>query len=133
MSKYPQLTEMGVVHPQQIDRYSVNSIGYTDVLRIVYVRPKGSILPLTRTYQFARVQDTTADAAKGEDNTVMNTHPCLRKAVSELDELLAAKERVEDVAASIIEELALLQEDVALRSECIKSLLANLPDADTDD
>ena len=124
---------MGVVHPQEIDRYSVNSIGYTDVLRIVYERPKGSILPLTRTYQFARVQGTSQDVAKGEDNTVMNTHPCLRKAIGELDELLATKERVEDLSASILEELALLQEDVALRSECIKSLLAKLPDADADD
>ena len=130
MSKYPQLTDMGVVNPQQIDRFSVNSIGYSDVLRLVYERPQGSILPLTRTYQFPRVQDKTEDAAKGEDRTVMNTHPCLRKAIAELEDLLTTKERVEDVAASIIEELALLQDDVALRSECIKTLLSKMPAAD---
>ena len=130
MSKYPQLTEMGVVHPQQIDRYSVNSIGYTDVLRIVYERPKGSILPLTRTYQFPRVQDTTPDVAEGEDNTVMSTHPCLRKATEELEDLLAEKVQAEDLSANIIEELALLQEDVAFHSECIKQLLDKMQAAD---
>ena len=132
MSKYPQLTDMGVIHPEQIDRYSVNSIGYTDVLRIVYERPKGSILPETRTYQFPRVQETTENVAKGEDKTVMTTHPCLHKAVIELDELLATKKRVENVAASIVNELDVLQEEMSHRSQCIKNLLARLPAADTD-
>ena len=132
MSKSPQLTDMGVVHPEQIDRYSVNSIGYTDVLRIVYVRPKGSVLPETRTYQFPRVQEETENVAKGEDKTVMTTHPCLRKAVIELEELLATKERVENVAARIVKELDVLQEEMSHRSQCIKKLLEKLPVADTD-
>lgn len=125
MSKYPHLTGMGVNHPEHIDRYSVNSIGYVDVLRIVYERPQGSFLPHTRTYKFARVQQTVKDGS-GEGETVMSSHPEFRAAVAELDELLCKKERVQDAAADIVEELRLLEEDIALRSECIKSLLTKI-------
>ena len=111
---------MGVVHPQQIDKYAVNSIGYTDVLRIVYERPKGSLLPLTRTYKFLRVQQ-----GKGE-GAVMNSNPAFRAATAELDALLAAKSNIKDAAADIVEELNLLQEDIALRSESIKRLLSKI-------
>lgn len=130
MSKYPRLTDMGVLHPEQIDRYSVNSIDYVDVLRIVYVRPKGSVLPETRTYQFPRVQEESDAVAKGEEKTVMTTHPCLRKAITELDDLLATKQRVENVAASIIHELDVLEEEISHRSRGIKKLLAKLPVVD---
>ena len=36
---------MGVTNPEQIAKFSVNSVDYTDFLGIVYDRPKGSLLP----------------------------------------------------------------------------------------
>jgi len=119
MKDYPHLAEMGVVNPQQIDNYSVNSIGYTDVLRIVYKRPKGSLLPASKTYKFPRVQQT----AKGKDEVTMNSDPAFRAAVAELQDILEAKGKDQDVAAAIVEELRLLEEDIALRSQYIKTLL----------
>ena len=113
---------MGVVNPQQIDSYSVNSIGYTDVLRIVYERPKGSLLPMSKTYRFPRVQKTANDQAE----VTMNSHPTFRAAVSELQDVLKSKGKDQDVSAAIIEELRLLEEDIALRSECIKRLLDDI-------
>ena len=119
MKNYPHLTEMGVVNPQQIDNYSVNSIGYTDVLRIVYERPKGSLLPLSKTYKFPRVQQTAKDQAE----VTMNSDPAFRAAISELQDVLESKGKDQDVTAAIVEELRLLEEDIALRSQCIKRLL----------
>jgi len=110
---------MGVVNPQQIDNYSVNSIGYTDVLRIVYERPKGSLLPLSKTYKFPRVQQT----AKGRAEVAMNSDPAFRAAIGELQDVLESRGKDQDVTAAIVEELRLLEEDIALRSECIKRLL----------
>jgi len=114
---------MGVVNPQQIDNYSVNSIGYTDVLRIVYKRPKGSLLPLSKTYKFPRVQQTVKDDVKGAAEVAMNSDPAFRAAIGELQDVLGAKGTDQDIGAAIVEELRLLEEDIALRSECIKMLL----------
>ena len=127
MSKYPQLTDMGVLHPEQIDLCWVNSIDYVDVLRIVYVRPKGSVLPETRTYQFPRVQEESDNVAKGEEKTVMTTHSCLRKAIPEWDDLLATKGRVENVAPSIIHKRDVRKKKSSHPTRGIKKLLQKLP------
>lgn len=122
MKKYPHLTDMGVLHPEQIDRYSINSVDYVDVLRIVYDRPKGSVLPTTRTYKFPRVQKTVDKS--GKQQAVMESDPVLRAAVEELKDVTGKKKSNQEVADRIREELDLLEEDVALRNEFVKSLLA---------
>ena len=35
---YPTLTEMGINNPGEIQRFSLNTINNTDILRIVYKR-----------------------------------------------------------------------------------------------
>ncbi len=112
---------MGVENTQQIDNYSVNSIGYTDVLRIVYERPKGSLLPASKTFKFPRIQQTVE--SQGKADVTMKSNPAFRSAVDELRDILDAKQKDQDVAAAIVEELRLLEEDIALRSQYIKALL----------
>lgn len=120
MKNYPHLSEMGVLNPQQIEKYSVNSFGFIDVLRIVYERPKGSVLPLSRTYKFPRVQKTV------KDEVAMESNPALRAALEELQEMLDVKGKNQDVAAAILDELRLLEEDIALRSEYLKVLVGKI-------
>lgn len=127
MKTYPRLAEMGVLHPQQIAKFSVNSIAYTDILRIVYERPKGSILPASKTFKFPRIQKSVA-AGSDADKTdvVMESDPGLRAALEELQDLTQAKAHKRDVASAILEELRLLEEDIALRSEYIKTLVGEI-------
>lgn len=128
MKTYPRLSEMGVRSPQQIDKFFVNSIARTDILRIVYERPKGSILPLSRTYRFPRIQKKSViDKGTREAEFILETDPALREALDELQEILAAKGTSQDVASAILEELRLLEEDIALRSEYIKVLVGYIP------
>ena len=128
---YPTLAELGVESRKQIDRYYVTSINLVDVLRIVYDRPSGSFLPSTRTYKFPRVQDTVAVGGKdGHEAPVMRSHPKLRAVLAELDKLLETKTRTESIAASILEEIELLEEDIAMRTECLKALVSKIPAAD---
>jgi len=130
MNTYPHLAEMGVLHPEQISNFSVNSIAYTDVLRIVYRRPKGSVLPLTRTYKFPRVQKSIELGAKAtKKKTVMESDPSFRAAVEELKDLMKSKKRKHDTANAILEELRLLEEDIALRAEYIKELVGTIKSA----
>lgn len=124
MKTYPTLSEMGILHPEHIDSFSINSIGYTDVLRIAYERPKGSILPLTRTYKFPRIQKTVQGAS--EPAAVMESNPAFHAAIEELKSIHDAKGNKQNVAGEILEELRLLEEDISLRSEYIKGLVSKI-------
>jgi hypothetical protein len=127
MKSYPRLTDMGVRSPLQIKKFYVNSLARTDILRIVYERPKGSVLPQNKTYKFPRIQKSSV-VAKGalETEFVLETDPALREAIEELNEILQVKEKNEDVASAILEELSLLEEDIALRSEYLKALVGKI-------
>lgn len=128
---YPTLFELGVTHPVQVDNYYITSINGVDVLRIVYDRPKDSFLTSSRTYKFPRVQaDTDIKDASDLTGAVLKTHPKLVAALEELDTLMDAKSRKDGIAAKILSEVALLEEDIAMRTECLKILASKIPTAE---
>ena len=127
MKDYPQLMEMGINNPEQIEKYMVNGISTYDVLRIIYLRKKGSLLPSSRTYKFQRIQrEIPATGSEGKSTTVMETNPGLRTAISELKVLLVEKTQKENVKNILREQVVLLEEDIALRSKYIKELTERL-------
>ncbi len=128
---YPTLYELGVTEPMQIDDYYVTNINQVEVLRIVYDRPKGSFLTSSRTYKFPRVQVDAGTNVPGDaTGTILRTHPKLIAALGELDELMKLKSRKESIAARILSEIALLEEDIAMRTECLKKLAGKIPTAE---
>ena len=126
MSKYPRLAEMGVLHPKQIARYSINSVGYVDYVRIVYDRPKGSLLPKTRNYEFPRVQKPLGT---GGAESVMESSPELKEALDELGKIVSAKAQTEDTVAEMLDEIQRLEETVAHHSACLRELTARIRSA----
>jgi hypothetical protein len=127
MSKYPRLTEMGVQHPEHIASYSISSVDYTDNLRITYIRPKGSLLPVSRSYRFPRTQRTAVlgpESDKGK--VVMESAPAFREAVKELQALLSSRETTHGVAAGLLEEIEALEQELAERVACLKRLAGQL-------
>lgn len=130
-SAYPTLYELGITKPMQVDNYYITNINQVDVLRIVYDRPKDSFLTSSKTYKFPRVQvDVGADGQGDATAAVLRTHPKLLAAIEELDKLMEAKTRKESIAAKILSEVALLEEDIAMRTECIKALADKIPTVD---
>ena len=130
MSKYPRLTEMGVSNPEQIEKFSVNSMNYIDYLRITYDRPKGSLLPVRRTYEFPRIRKySKAGSAKGEDQIVMESDSALRDAVLELRQICGARASKQNTVASIREELRRLDEEFTMRRNNLETLIDNLDDS----
>lgn len=122
MSDYPQLSEMGIQHPDQISSHVINSISNVDVLRVIYQRKPGSLLPVSRSYEFPRVQRTVKNS-KGDDETVMETAPELRAAEAELQQLAGSKKTNPELAATLRTELEVLEDEVAWRIKHIKDLL----------
>ena len=129
MNRYPRLAEMGVVHPEHIERFSVSSIDYVDALRITYIRPKGSLLPVSRAYKFPRIQKSVAGKG-GKDEVVMASDPALGEALDELRAIIGARQGADGIAAAIVEELSLLEHDIAMRSAYIKELADKLQSGD---
>ena len=128
---YPTLSKMGVESPKQIDNYYISSINFIDVLRIVYERPKDSFLPSSRTYKFPRVQSgEEGEGQQDKEAAAMKTHPMLRSALEELQRIFEAKSSKESITAEILSEIALLEEDMAMRSECLKVLVSKIPAVD---
>ena len=44
-ANYPSLREMCIKNPEDITRYSLQNVNEVDILRVVYKRKKGSLLP----------------------------------------------------------------------------------------
>jgi len=127
MNNYPKLTEMGVQHPDEIEKFAVYTVGHTDVLRIIYDRKKGSLLPVSRRYKFAQVKKSViVDSGTRQTETLFESTPAFREALHELEQLKLAREKGQDLAAMIREEFQHLEEDIALRSQYIKKLLEKL-------
>ena len=127
MSDYPKLTEMGVQHPDEIEKFAVYTVGHTDVLRIIYDRKKGSLLPVSRRYKFPQVKKPVmVDSGTRQTETLFESTPAFREALHELEQLKLAREQGQDLAAMIREEFKLLEEDIALRSQYLKTLLEKL-------
>jgi len=127
MNNYPKLTEMGVQHPDEIEKFAVYTVGHTDVLRIIYDRKKGSLLPVSRSYKFPQVKKSViVDSGTRQTETLFESTPAFRVALHELEQLKLAREQGQDLAAMIREEFQYLEEDIALRSQYIKKLLDKL-------
>ena len=116
MKSYPRSSEMGVVNPQQITRYSLSSIDYTGLLRIVYDRPKTSILPVGKTYEFPRVQENV-DAAGDAGKVVMQNSPAHREALDELRDITEAQADHRGIADAMRDEFWRLEEEIAQHIE----------------
>ena len=125
MSQCPRLAEMGVLHCEQVCGFAVNSLEYSDFLRIDYERPKGSFLPVSRTYEFPRVQKTAKTGGEGKESVVMESSPELRDALAELRELVGAR-KSQQKSASVRDEIKKLEGEIAMHSARIEELSKEL-------
>ena len=95
MANYPKLTEMGINHPHEIDKFTIYTVGTRDVLRIVYNRQKGSLLPVSRLYKFDQIKKSVmVDSGTRKTETVYESQPAFREALSELEALKSERNMV---------------------------------------
>jgi uncharacterized protein YcgL (UPF0745 family) len=124
MSDYPRLKEMGVQNPQDIAKFAIYTIGNTDILRIIYNRKKGSLLPVSKRYKFAQVKESVlVDSGSRETAMIYRSTDAFRNALHELEQLKLEKSKDDNLTALILEEIGFLEEDIALRTAYIKSLV----------
>ena len=124
MPTYPTLTEMGINNPGEIERFSLNTINNIDIIRIVYTRKKGSLLPASKRFRFGRATKTViADSGSRKTEVVHEISPFVQKAVAELEQIIDSRGLQVEHAKLIKEEVQRLHEEVASRLAYIESLI----------
>jgi len=127
MADYPTLHEMGISSPETIDRYSLQTINNMDILRIVYKKHKGSILPDSKRFRFPRTEKLSPGDGKGRENQYYyEVSPVVLKAMAELDKIVKAKRERSHQLELIREEIQRLQEEASTRIDYISSLVSEL-------
>ena len=126
MSEYPTLKELGINNPNQIDRYSLQTIKNVDILRVVYRRQKGSLLPDSKKFRFGRAERLQPTEDLSQPLIHYEISPFVRKVMSELDQIVKAKHDQHRKLEIIEEELQRLEEESAHRIAYIKSLIADM-------
>jgi len=124
MSNYPTLTEMGINNPGEIERYSLNTVNHIDIIRIIYKRKKGSLLPTSKRFEFGRSSKTVmSDSGTQQTEVVHEISPFVQNAIKELDQILEMKKSNIEHAKLVKEELHRLHQEMASRLEYIDSLI----------
>ncbi len=131
MPEYKTLGEMKIANPLEIDRYSVQTIEHpdehTDVLRVVYKRKKGSLLPDSKRYRFPRIKKTVVqDGGTRKMDIRWEVSPFLQKAISELDDLISLEFTRKEKIKIIMDEMRRLEDDAAHRLSYIRSIIQEL-------
>ncbi len=128
MRNYPTLTEMGICCPEQIKRYSMTQTSKSsDMLRILYKREKGSLLPQRKTFKFGRSAKMMKANSSGDGTReVFEISPFLQKAAAELDQLLGTDHTSVDVRIKIAEEIDWLEKESQERITHLRRLLGQV-------
>ena len=127
MSKFPNLFEMGISNPGEIERYSLSTTNHVDILRIIYKRKKGSLLPTSKRFEFGRSSKTIMTDSGTQTTTIVHDiSPFLHKAVQELDQLIDAKKSNIEHAKLVKEELQRLHQEMTSRMSYIESLIDDM-------
>lgn len=127
MSKYPILTEMGVVNPHEISRYTMHQVGNVDHLRIIYKRKKHSVLPVSKRFKFGRIEKMVmVDSGTQKTEVIQEISPYLTKAIAELDMVLKRKRSRKIVITDIEEEISRIEEEMSAHMESLRSMISRL-------
>lgn len=128
-TKYQTLSDMGIVNPEQIDRYSLQVSGDTDVLRVIYKREKGSLLPSSKKFKFPRIiTPIKQDGGNKKSETITEVSPALSRAITELHKIVNLKHSRVEQKEIIGDEIQRLEEEISTRITYLKSLIKKLDD-----
>ena len=127
MSDYVMLGQMGVKNPGEIERYSYETINNIDILHIIYKRKKGSLLPSTKRFRFHRIEKVVLVEGDARATQIhYEASPDVRKALSELEQIVNSRKDRRSQIEIIEDELNHLAEDNAARHAHIRSLIREL-------
>ena len=126
-TKYPSLLDMGIKNPDEIARYSFQTLDNIDRLRVIYKRKQGSLLPSSKKFKFPRSKKTiVVDSGSNTTQTLNEISPFLQNVIAELDQVVNLKNSQAQQKEIILDEMQRLDDEVKSRMVYIKSLIEKL-------
>ena len=124
MKKNITLTEMGVDNPNDIARYTIYTVHDTDVLRIIYSRKQGSLLPVSKTFKFPRIKKSVlVDSGTRQTQVLFERNPSFENALTEIEEILENQKDQEALNQVLADEILQLEAEMTSRIDYIKLLV----------
>ncbi len=124
MKKNSTLTEMGVDNPNDIARYTIYTVHDTDVLRIIYSRKQGSLLPVSKTFKFPRIKKSVlVDSGTRQTQVLFERNPSFENALTEIEEILENQKNQEALNQVLADEILQLEAEMTSRIDYIKLLV----------
>ncbi len=124
MKKNITLTEMGVDNPNDIARYTIYTVHDTDVLRIIYSRKQGSLLPVSKTFKFPRIKKSVlVDSGTRQTQVLFERNPSFENALTEIEEILENQKNQEALNQVLADEILQLEAEMTSRIDYIKLLV----------
>ena len=127
MSNYPNLASLGITDPDEIDRYSLQTINNVDILRIVFRRQQGEMISESKKFRFGRAERyLRSEGGSQTPEVVHEVSPMVTRLMAELDSIVAKKNSIERQLEIIEEELRRLEEENSHRIAYIRTLIGEL-------
>lgn len=124
---FEHLNAVGVTDTDKIEKYTLRTEGYDDILKIYYKREKGDLFARSEKFKYPRQQKRVkVDSGTGSYLDTTEISPALRQLVDELDSIARRVHVETDLKKKILDDLHHLEKVVQNKIEEIEADLKRL-------
>ena len=124
---YDHLKNLGIPHPEDIDRYTLRQEANNDILKIYFRKDKGEFFAKSVKFKYPRQRKTISDGQSGQGFKEVNEiNTNLRYVIEELDQICQQDQVEVDLKHKILDDLRHLEHVVANKIAEIEADLEKL-------
>ncbi|UIP28504.1 MULTISPECIES: DUF3461 family protein [Photobacterium] len=124
---YPNLTSLGIEHPERIESYSLRQEAANDILKIYFAKAKGELFAKSMKFKFQRQSKSViVNSGNREAKEVSEINRKLTFVTDELDKITKKRHTDVDIKKKILDDLRHLEQVVSHKIAEIESDLAKL-------
>lgn len=124
---FENLKAIGITDTDNIEKYTLRSEGYYDILKVYYKRGKGDIFARSEKFKYPRQQKRVkVNSHTGEYANTTEIAPTLRYVIEELDSIANREVKEVDLKKKILGDLRHLEKVVQSKIEEIEADLEKL-------
>ncbi|KLV11724.1 MULTISPECIES: DUF3461 family protein [Photobacterium] len=124
---YPNLSAIGIEHPETIERYSLRQEAANDILKIYFTKQKGELFAKSVKFKFPRQRKSVVvNSGNREYKEITEINRTLTFIIDELDRITNKKHTEIDIKKKILGDLRHLEQVVSHKIAEIEADLEKL-------
>ncbi|ODP95829.1 MULTISPECIES: DUF3461 family protein [Salinivibrio] len=124
---YQQLKNIGIEHPEKIERYSLRQEASYDTLKVYFSKQKGDLFARSMKFKYPRQRkNVVVDSGTGRSREVTEINRSLSLVIDELDRIVQHEQTEQDVKQKVLTDLRHLEKVVASKIAEIEAELDKL-------